>query len=151
MALMLEVEDPSVAGARRGDPLAWADLYGRYQPLLHRYLEVVDPSSLDDIDEMWARAARTLPGQPEGVEPLIWLLRTARDVKIICPSPDETSNPTIRAIRSLEPLEMDVVALRVVAGLSDEDVAMVIGRPVSRIRAVGHRGLEKLVHLVDAA
>ena len=151
MALLLEVEDPSVAGARRGDPLAWADLYERFHPVIERYLQVIDPAGLDDLDEMWTRAARTLPGQPEGIEPLIWLLRTARDAKIICPSPDDTNDPTIRAIRSLDPVEMDVIALRVVAGLDEEDVALVIGRPVSRVRAVGHQGLSHLMRDLEAA
>ena len=151
MALLLEVEDPSVAGARRGDPLAWADLYERFQPVIERYLQVIDPVSLGDIDELWTRAARTLPGQPEGIEPLIWLLRTARDGKVICPSPDDTDDPAVRAIRSLDPAEMDVIALRVVAGLSEEDVALVIGRPVSRVRVVGHQGLSHLMRELEAA
>ncbi len=151
MTLALDVEDSSVAGARRGDPLAWADLYERFQPVIHRYLEVVDPAALNDLDALWTRAARTLPGQSEGIEPLIWLLRTARDDKVSRPSPDETDDPTIRAIRSLKPLEMDVIALRVIAGLADEGVAAVIGRPVERVRAAAHRGVSQLTREMETA
>ena len=145
MPLTLEVEDPSVAGARAGDPLAWADLYERFHPVLERYLEVVAPDELADLDAVWERAARALPGQPVGVQPLIWLLRSARDGKVICPAPEETDDPTIGAIRSLTPVQMDVVALRVIAGLSDEDTALVIGRHVSSVRATAHEGLGRLM------
>ena len=144
MPLTLEVEDASVAGARIGDPVAWADLYERYHPLIERYLEVVNPDSLNELDEMWARAGRLLSGQPVGVAPLIWLLRSARDGLVICPDPEDTSDPAVRAIRTLPPVEMDVVALRVVAGLSEEDTAHVIGRPIERVRSAGHSGLAAL-------
>ena len=149
MTLVLDVDDPSVAAARLGDPLGWADLYERYHPMIERYLEVVDPEALADSDGIWVRAARTLPAQPEGLEPLIWLLRTARDAKIARPSPDDSDDPTIRAIRSLGPVEMDVVALRVIARLSEEDIALLIGRPIERVRAAAHRGVSRLVERLD--
>ena len=145
MTVVLDVEDPSVAAARRGDSLAWADLYERYHPVIERYLEVVDPEALADSDDIWVRAAHTLPAQPEGLEPLIWLLRTARDGKIARPSPEDSDDLTIRVIRSLSPIEMDVIALRVIAGLAEEDVALVIGRPIERVRAAAHRGVSRLV------
>ncbi len=149
MPLTLELEDPSVAGARTGDPLAWADLYERFHPVIERYLEVIAPVELEDLDAVWERAARVLPGQPVGVQPLIWLLRAARDGKVVCPEPDETDDPTVRAIRALSPVQMDVVALRVVAGLSDEDTAMVIGRHVSSVRAAAHEGLGRLMRSME--
>ena len=151
MPLALALEDPSVAGARRGDPLAWADLYERFHPVLERYLEVVNPHALDDMDAVWARAGRSLSGQPEGVPPLLWLLRSARDGMVICPDPDETTDPAVRLIRSLPPVEMDVVALRVIAGLDDDDTAFVIGRPVDRIRSAAHQGLAKMMRGGEAA
>ena len=145
MPLVLAVEDSAVAGARTGDALAWADLYERFQPILSRYLEVVAPADAADMDEVWARAGRSLAGQPEGVDPLVWLLRVARDGRVLSPSPDDTDDPTIKAIRELRPLEMDVVALRVIAGLDDADVAVVTGRPVERVRMAGHRGVARLI------
>jgi DNA-directed RNA polymerase specialized sigma24 family protein len=149
--LTRQIEDPSVTGARRGDPVAWADLYERFHPILERYLEIIDPGAGRDLDETWARAGRNLAGQPEGIDPLIWLLRTARDGKVSCPSPGDTDDPAIRAIRALTPLEMDVIALRVVAGLGEEDVAFVIGRPVERVRRAGHSGLAQLLREQAAA
>ncbi len=145
MTLVLDVEDPSVAAARRGDPLAWADLYERYHPVIERYLAVVDPEALANSDDIWVRAAHTLPAQPEGFEPLIWLLRTARDDKIAQPPPDDSDDLTIRAIRALSPIEMDVIALRVIAGLSEADIALVIARPIERVRAAAHRGVSRLM------
>ena len=149
MSLTLEVEDPSLAGARGGDPLAWADLYERFHPIVERYLEVVNPDALDDVDAVWARAGRALAGQPEGIDPLVCLLRVARDGMVICPDPEESDDPAIRAIRALAPVEMDVVALRVVAGLSDDETAYVIGRTVERVRSAGHQGLAKLLRAGD--
>lgn len=151
MSLSLALEDPAVHGARRGDPLAWADLYERFHPVLERYLEVVNPDALDDMDAVWERAARSLAGQPEGVAPLLWLLRAARDGMVICPDPADTDDPAVRAIRALSPTEMDVVALRVIAGLDDDDTAFVIGRPVERVRSAGHQGLAKLLRNGAAA
>jgi hypothetical protein len=144
MSLTLEVEDASVDGARNGDPVAWADLYERYHPIIVRYLEVVNPEALTDMDAVWTRAGRLLGVQPVGVEPLIWLLRSARDGLVICPDPEESADPAVRAIRALPPLEMDVVALRVVAQLSEEATAFVIGRPIERVRSAGHSGLASL-------
>lgn len=145
MPALLAPEDPSVTGARDGDPLAWADLYERFHPVLCRYLEVVNPDALEEMDQVWARAGRLLSGQPEGVAPLLWLLRAARDGLVICPDPETANEPAIRAIRSLPPVEMDVVALRVVAGLDEEDTAFVIGRPVDRVRSAAHQGLSKMM------
>lgn len=145
MPLVLALEDPSVAGARSGDPLAWTDLYERFHPTLLRYLEVVDPQRAEDMDAVWKRAGHLLSGQPEGVDPLLWLLRVARDGVVVSPSPEATDNPTIKAIRELRPIEMEVVALRVIAGLSDDDVAVVTGRPIERVRLAGHKGVAKLI------
>ncbi len=151
MSLTLAPEDPSVAGARCGDPLAWADLYERFHPVLSRYLEAVNPAASDDMDEFWSRAARSLSGQPEGVAPLVWLLRAARDGLVIEQDPDDTTDPAIRAIRMLSPSEMDVVALRVIAGLDDDETAFVIGRPVDWVQSAAHQGLAKLLRHGEAA
>jgi len=151
MSVTLALEDPSVAGARGGDPLAWADLYERFHPILERYLEIVNPDALSDMDAVWARAGRSLAGQPEGVAPLLWLLRAARDGLVIRPDPADTTDPAVRAIRSLAPVEMDVVALRVVAGLGEDDTAFVIGRPVERVRSAAHNGLARLLRDEEAA
>jgi len=151
MPLTLALEDPSVEGARRGDPLAWADLYERFHPILERYLEAVNPAALDDMDAVWSRAGRSLGGQPEGVPPLLWLLRAARDGMVIRPDPAASDDPAVRAIRSLTPVEMDVVALRVIAGLDEEDTAFVVGRPVERVRSAGHQGIAKLQRNGEAA
>lgn len=145
MALLLAIEDPSVAGARSGDPIAWADLYERFHPILVRYLEVVAPDDAADMDVVWERAARGLSGQPEGIDPLVWLLRTARDGQVLCPAPEDSDDPTIQAIRRLRPVEMDVVSLRVIAGLSDEDIGAVIGRPAESVRMAARRGVAKLL------
>lgn len=149
MALTLTTEDISLAGARRGDPVAWADLYARFHPILERYLAVVSPDGAAAVDEVWERAGRNLGGQPEGIDPLVWLLRTARDGKSLEPSPDDADDPAIAAIRRLPPLEMDVLALRTVARLSDGDVAAIVGRPEIRVRAIARSGLAELMRELE--
>jgi DNA-directed RNA polymerase specialized sigma24 family protein len=149
VALTLAIEDISLAGARRGDPVAWADLYSRFHPVLARYLEIVAPDGVAGVDDVWERAGRNLAGQPEGIDPLVWLLRTARDGMALAPSPDDTDDPTIAAIRRLSPVQMDVAALRVVARLSEGDVAAIIGRPESLVRAITQQALAELLRFED--
>ena len=77
----------------------------------------------------------------------MWLLRVARDGKIVTPSPEDADDPAIAAIRSLTPPQMDVVSLRVIAGLDERDVAMVVGRPLERVRALGHEAVAQLMRV----
>lgn len=143
MALLLAVEDPSVEGARAGDPLAWADLYERYHPIIARYLEIVAPSV--DPEEVWGGAGRALAGQPVGINPIVWLLRAAREFQVEAPDPTATENPVVAAVRRLPHLQMEVLALRVVGRLDEDDVAAVVGWPPSRVIAVSHAALGDLM------
>ena len=45
---------------------------------------------------------------------------------------------------------MEVVALRVIAGVDDADVAAVTGSSVHRVRAASHQGLARLVQWMDS-
>lgn len=143
MAMTLSTEDPSVDGARSGDPIAWADLYERFHPLIVRYLEIVAPEA--DPEAVWETAAHALPGQPVGIDPAVWLLRVAREFRVGVPDPDATDNPVVSAVRRLNPLQMEVIALRVVGRLDDADVAAVVGWPATRVAAVAHAALGELM------
>ncbi len=149
MPVTTAVEDPSVTGARAGDPLAWTDLYQHYEPVIERYLEIVDPALAADTDTVWERAAKALADQPAGIVPLIWLMRSAWECRSD-ESPAPSHDPALRAVQHLPATERDVIALRVVAGLDEREVGAVMGKADSRVRAIGHSGLRRLLRLADA-
>lgn len=143
MAMLLAVEDRSIEGARTGELSAWADLYERFHPVIVRYLEIVAPTV--DPESVWDRAGHALTGQPEGINPLVFLLRVARELSVEVPDPKSTDNPVIAAVRRLPYLQMEVIALRVVGRLDEDDVAAIVGWPVSRVAAVSHAALGELM------
>lgn len=143
MAMLLAVEDPSVESARIGDLSAWAELRERYHPVVVKYLEIVAPTV--DPETIWERADHALAVQPVGINPLVWLLRVARESTVEGPDPESTSNPMITSVRRLPHLQMEVMALRVAGGLDDAEVAAIIGWPVSRVAAVSQAALRELM------
>lgn len=52
-------------------------------------------------------------------------------------------------VRSLPPKEAEVVLLRVVAGLSAEDVAKITGRSAVGVRVIQHRALKRLAGIIS--
>ena len=57
----------------------------------------------------------------------------------------------MRAIRTLPPLQADIILLRVVAGLDNETVARVVGRSPGAVRVAAHRGLRRLAQTLSPA
>jgi RNA polymerase sigma-70 factor, ECF subfamily len=58
---------------------------------------------------------------------------------------------TVQVIRTLPPLQADVILLRVVAGLDNEAVARVVGRSPGAVRVAAHRGLRCLAQTLSLA
>lgn len=108
-----------------------------------KYLEIVAPTV--DPETIWERADHALAVQPVGINPLVWLLRVARESTVEGPDPESTSNPMITSVRRLPHLQMEVMALRVAGGLDDAEVAAIIGWPVSRVAAVSQAALRELM------
>ena len=140
--MTLSIEDPSVDAARSGDRAAWEDLYRRFHPAVQRYLEILAPEA--DPEQIWARAAHALPGQPVGVKPLVWLFRVARECMVGDADPAAADDLTIAAIRRLPPLQREIITMRVVGRLTDGDVAAVVGWPETRVAAAAHAALTDL-------
>jgi len=63
--------------------------------------------------------------------------------------PDPIDPALIAAIRTLTPLQRDVVVLRFVADLSLRDVARITHRPVSAVKSMQARGLARLRSALD--
>ena len=57
----------------------------------------------------------------------------------------------IAAVASLPPLQAEVIILRVVAGLSTEAVAQMVGRTPGAVRVAVHRGLRRLAQMMIEA
>jgi RNA polymerase sigma-70 factor, ECF subfamily len=57
----------------------------------------------------------------------------------------------VQAIRTLPPLQADVILLRVVAGLDNDAVARVVGRSPGAVRVAAHRGLRRLAQTLSLA
>jgi RNA polymerase sigma-70 factor (ECF subfamily) len=57
----------------------------------------------------------------------------------------------IAAVASLPPLQAEVIMLRVVAGLSTEAVAQMVGRTPGAVRVAVHRGLRRLAQMMIEA
>lgn len=57
----------------------------------------------------------------------------------------------VEAVRSLPPLEAEVIVLRMLAGLDNETVAQVVGRSPGAVRVAAHRGLRRLAQVLSPA
>ncbi len=57
---------------------------------------------------------------------------------------------TLRLVRQLSAEQAEVILLRVVAGLSVERVAGIVGRRPGAVRALQHRGLRRLAQLIGS-
>jgi RNA polymerase sigma-70 factor (ECF subfamily) len=174
-----EEGDSLIDGARRGDEAAWASLYreayGRLVAFAHHRLGGAEEAR-DAVSETMTRAVAQIDryrGTDDGFTPwLFGILRhvvadtyrrrrrherpLAPDLSLVPDPADALVEGADRALirdsfARLAPDEQEVLALRVVAGLSSEEVALVIGRTPSAIRMAQMRALGKLRTLVEGA
>lgn len=54
----------------------------------------------------------------------------------------------IELLKTLPPLQAEIILLRVVAGLDSETVARLVGRTPGAVRVAAHRGLRRLAHVL---
>jgi RNA polymerase sigma-70 factor (ECF subfamily) len=55
-----------------------------------------------------------------------------------------------RAITRLTPEQQQVVVLKFIEGLSNDEIALVLGKSAGAVKAMQHRALETLRHLLDS-
>lgn len=65
------------------------------------------------------------------------------------PAPDPLDPELVAALDRLTPEQREVVVLRFVADLPLADVAAITGRRIGAVKAMQHRALETLSHLLD--
>jgi RNA polymerase sigma-70 factor (ECF subfamily) len=167
-----------VADARRGDPRAWEALYRRLYPLLMSYASrrLGADGARDAVSEAMARAvARISRFAWEGGGFDAWIFGILRHVVIDAqrfavgraPANDldepvsgepgpldhllgaERSAAVRTAFAQLGPLDQEVLELRVVAGLSSDEVAAVVGKKSGAVRMAQARALERLRELLE--
>jgi RNA polymerase sigma-70 factor, ECF subfamily len=171
--------DAVLAAARGGEEWALVALYRELHPGLLRYLVArVGGEGEDLAAEVWLDVARSLDGF-SGSEAgfRAWVFTMARrevidhrrkrvrrrtsltDQIAEMPAPGQTEDEAlavlagdeaVRRIVSLLPAEQaEVVLLRVVAGLSVSEVAVIVGRSPAAVSVLAHRALRRLARHLD--
>ena len=166
--------------ARNGDEQAFARLWRWLNPSVLRWLRVVAPDAAEDVcSEVWCTIARGIDAFEGGEEQFRgWLFVTARRRAVdaarqrgrqpataaldgVEPTDGaDASTPTMHEqevaaafalLRALPPQQAEVLALRVVGGMTVEETAAVIGKSEGAVRVLCHRGLRTLARHINSA
>jgi RNA polymerase sigma-70 factor (ECF subfamily) len=169
----------TVAAATNGDERAFTSVWRWMHPSLARYLQVVAPWEWEDLaSEVWYSVARDL-GSFSGDERAFraWTLTIARhrvidaarrrsrrvetlpiidvdraadgDASTPVTTEAELADAMVR-IRALPSSQADVVALRVIGGLTVAETAEALGKSEGAVRVLAHRGLRHLAEVSAA-
>lgn len=161
-----ELNSDVVARARDGDERAVAQVWRALQPELLRYLRSLGHDDAQDTASIiWSELARALPGlvdnEPSSLRKLLFTIarrrridefrRRARTREIPSAEPFDAEAPpeaqlddAIEMLRNLPPAQAEVVALRVIVGLSSQEVGELTGQTPAAVRVMAHRGLSTL-------
>ena len=169
----------TILDASEGDEQAFSALWRWLNPSLIRYLRVVAPGESEDLaSEVWlsvVQGLRRFRGDDGAFR--AWAFTIARhrvidaarrrsrrvvdNISLVDsdapPAPDAALEADARweleacldVIRSLPPGQADVVALRVIGGLSVPDTAAVVGKSDGAVRVLAHRGLRQLAEQLE--
>jgi len=159
--------------ARCGDELAFAQLWRWLNPSLLRWLGVVVPGADDDVaSEVWLSVVRGLDEFSGGEREFrAWVFVVARrratdwvrkrrrrpvtvglsDVEVVQLHDasagvleDEAIAYTMALLAPLAPDQAEVISLRVLAGLTVAETAVVVEKSEGAVRILCHRGLRAL-------
>ena len=160
--------------ARALDADALASIYDDYHPAIYRYLyrQVADVETARDLAaEVFHRLLRALhAGQGPTDHLSAWLYRTAHNVLVDHyrrqqhrrhlpldeslasdgPAPGDEVESRLKAaqlraaLRRLTAHQQQVIALKFLAGLPNEEVARIVGKPVGAVKSLQHRALAAL-------
>ena len=162
-----ELDDRTVAQAATGDERAIGAVWYGLQPPLLRYLRSLGVHDAEDVaSTTWLELSRVLADlEPPTVEALRRLLFTIARRRMVDElrrrrnRPDPTDDHTIDRIasddagglgaalehlRALPAAQADVIALRVIVGMTAEEVGDVTGQSPGAVRVMAHRGLAAL-------
>lgn len=166
-----------LSAAQRGDENAIAALWRAHRPAVLRYFQVAAPSAAEDLDaETWIEVAKrlsTFTGDEDAFRAFLFTVarhrlidfrrRTGRRPEVavgaripegVAPDAsaavlqDVATAEALRLLSQLSPDQAEAIALRVVAGLTVEEVARLVAKKPSTVRVLCHRGLRRLATLV---
>lgn len=165
--------------ARRGEREAISALYRRYVQAIYRYLyyRVGDDQTAEDLTaEVFLRAVEGLPGyEPRGVPFSAWLYRIAQarvsdyfrrqrraatiGLDESWPSGEhsplaEVEQASLReelraALPRLTADQQQVIILKFVEGLSNAEIARILGKTEGAVKSLQHRALNALYRLME--
>jgi RNA polymerase sigma-70 factor (ECF subfamily) len=165
--------------ARTGEESAFAAIWRWMHPPLLRWLGVVAPASADDVaSEVWLAVVRALDSFEGGEREFRgWVFTIARhraidwarhrrrqpimaelggfdlaapaDASDVLPA-DAAIQAALALLRELSPDQAEVVALRVIGGLTVTETAAVVSKSEGAVRVLCHRGLRALARRVRA-
>jgi RNA polymerase sigma-70 factor, ECF subfamily len=157
--------------ARQGNEAAWQELYGGLAPIVFGYLRANSaPDPEDVLSEVFLQVARdisTFDGQEQGFRSWVFTIahhrlidarrHSARRPVELSPEPPEPGGggndaaeealarigveQVERVLSALSDEQRAVLLLRVLADMSIEDVAKVLGKRPGAIKALQRRGL----------
>jgi RNA polymerase sigma-70 factor, ECF subfamily len=170
----------TLSAAAHGDEDAFGALWRNLQPTLLHYFKLMAPDVAEDLSaETWLEVIRKLD-RFEGDEPAFrswaltiarrqvtdWQRRSAqqRTEPLSTDTPERAADWPTRAVAdtisgrealslltSLPPAQAEVITLRIIAGLTVNEVAAVMGLSPSTVRALAHRGLRRFARQLKAA
>ena len=162
--------------ARTGDEESFAALWRWLHTPLLRWLTVVAPGDVEDIEsEVWLSVARNLPtfrGDDDDFRGWVFTIARRRaidwgrrrqrrptavhldGVDLADPveqrSADDETAAALAIMRGLPSDQREALALRVIIGMSVRETATVLGRSEGSVRVLCHRGLHALQRQVQA-
>ncbi len=167
-----------IARASAGDRAALGELYQRYVAEIYRYMlyRTGEPMAAEDVTaEVFASMITSIARyEPRGVPFRAWLFRIARArladhwrsyerhagrqvllsealASVLAGDAPEYHDytPLVQALAYLTELEREVVLLRFAGGLSNEEIAGVVGSNVNAVKGRLHRALKKLRRILE--
>jgi RNA polymerase sigma-70 factor (ECF subfamily) len=164
-----------LAAARAGDDAAFAQLWRWLHVPLSRWLSVVAPGDLDDVEsEVWLSIARNLHrfrGDDDDFRGWVFTIARRRaidwgrrrrrlptlhdlegvDVIAELDEPDHGDvEGALAMLRHLTADQREVLALRVIVGMSVPETAAIVRRSDGAVRVLCHRGLRALERQLEA-
>lgn len=155
----------SVAAARRGDARAFAELHRALAPMVHAVLIArLPPRDVDDlVQEVFLSAWRALPGLREDEQVGAWLCAIARRAaarNLARARPAQEALPAdlvdprgggqvgaaeiLAQLQALPPAYRETLAMRLVEGLSGQEIAAATGLTPESVRVNLSRGMARL-------
>lgn len=164
----------TIAGAQAGDRSALESIFRLYHPLLIRYLRTHAPDLAEDVaSQTWVSVAESITrfagdgdalrgwiitiGRRRLTDELRRLGRRSEDLGHMPTIADHTTPEDLAStevdwarglLSQLPRQQADVVMLRVIGGLSVDEVAAETGLTPANVRVLCHRGLNRLRQLV---